>query len=541
MEQTHEIVKFSSFDGKIYEIDTEKLQHSSFLKKMYEDKFFKKEFINDAIKLEDDSSVLGPIFHYLNTGNVTDDLPINSLEYFGIYTPPRDVETEFLKIQLREHWERIFTKNNPRTKKIHIKDVVPYIPKRIEQYSKNIALFSQKRHFNIKEDFTEQAESYDLDILNIHISKYKGKLVLAGGSLVSLLLGEPVNDYDFFFVGVNEIEAESIMEDFISGLWQQTNSSNFEFSTNRNCCTINCGGKKVQIIFRIYKNIDEILLGFDIDSSCIVYDGAQIWFSERSFHAFKYHVNIVDFTRMSPTYEYRLYKYSLRGFDVHVPMFDVTKICINSPIYRYSECITIRFDQNTGEMYVIGNKRTSRNRAKRKHIDNQNVSTTPSNTTDVPLPNQNNIAIHDINHFYDYKISGLDILLFFGYCIKNASVKKTISPSDYMDGINDNSGKMVFFKISNYEIYFVSSMSNWVSLRKHRSVLITGKDFINLLNQVLQAKDCMPKWRIENPGQQITSSFHSIVLNDYSTWFRGIFYDAGCEQEPETRVKYIKL
>lgn len=73
----------------------------------------------------------------------------------------------------------------------------------------------------------------------------------------------------------------------------------------------------------------------------MVYDGKEIYLSNRCVHALKHHTNIVDFTRMSPTYEYRLYKYIdtlllisfiryyKRGFDIYVPNLDMDKININ--------------------------------------------------------------------------------------------------------------------------------------------------------------------------------------------------------------------
>ena len=58
-----------------------------------------------------------------------------------------------------------------------------------------------------------------------------------------------------------------------------------------------------------------VILGFDIDSCCIGYDG-EIICSERFLRSIRYGYNLVDVTRLSTTYEARLMKYYLRGFDI---------------------------------------------------------------------------------------------------------------------------------------------------------------------------------------------------------------------------------
>ncbi|KAG8817296.1 hypothetical protein FRC17_011296, partial [Serendipita sp. 399] len=77
--------------------------------------------------------------------------------------------------------------------------------------------------------------------------------------------------------------------------------------------------RNVQIILRLYKSPAEILAGFDIDCACFLYDGERVWGNPRSITALMTQSNMVDMTRRSPSYEVRLAKYSLRGFEVHVP------------------------------------------------------------------------------------------------------------------------------------------------------------------------------------------------------------------------------
>lgn len=71
----------------------------------------------------------------------------------------------------------------------------------------------------------------------------------------------------------------------------------------------------IQIILRAYDSLEHALLGFDIDSCCIGFDGKLIC-SQRFLRAIKYGYNLVDTTRLSTTYELRLMKYYVRGFDI---------------------------------------------------------------------------------------------------------------------------------------------------------------------------------------------------------------------------------
>lgn len=71
----------------------------------------------------------------------------------------------------------------------------------------------------------------------------------------------------------------------------------------------------IQIVLRAYDSLQHVLLGFDIDSCCIGYDGEVIC-SQRFLRSIKYGYNLIDLTRLSTTYEIRLMKYFKRGFDI---------------------------------------------------------------------------------------------------------------------------------------------------------------------------------------------------------------------------------
>lgn len=84
--------------------------------------------------------------------------------------------------------------------------------------------------------------------------------------------------------------------------------------------------RHIQIVLRIYKSVSEILTGFDVDCSCVAYDGNNVYASPRAVTAFMTQTNTIDLTRRSPSYENRLSKYSRRGFEVYWPLLDRSRI-----------------------------------------------------------------------------------------------------------------------------------------------------------------------------------------------------------------------
>lgn len=82
----------------------------------------------------------------------------------------------------------------------------------------------------------------------------------------------------------------------------------------------------IQIILRKYSTIAEILYGFDIGSSQIGYDGKTLYYTVLSKFALETGYNIVDPSRLSPSYEHRLVKYHDRGFGFIYPFLSKSNV-----------------------------------------------------------------------------------------------------------------------------------------------------------------------------------------------------------------------
>ncbi|KAI1741299.1 ankyrin repeat protein [Xylaria scruposa] len=74
--------------------------------------------------------------------------------------------------------------------------------------------------------------------------------------------------------------------------------------------------RNVQVILRLYRSISEILTGFDVDCSCVAFDGRQVYSNPRGISAITTRTNIIDLSRRGPAYEYRLWKYRNHNFEV---------------------------------------------------------------------------------------------------------------------------------------------------------------------------------------------------------------------------------
>ncbi|KAJ3254576.1 Protein mono-ADP-ribosyltransferase parp4 [Boothiomyces macroporosus] len=126
------------------------------------------------------------------------------------------------------------------------------------------------------------------------------------------------SDIDIFVHGIEDtVVATERIKKFCEDIQTKT-GNNLLFVRNRNSLTIvrEFPLRQIQVIFRLYHSPSEVLLGFDIDCCCVGYDGKEVYGIPRFFGAITYQRNLVDVTRRSPSYEYRLYKYSKRGFGV---------------------------------------------------------------------------------------------------------------------------------------------------------------------------------------------------------------------------------
>ncbi|KAG8165309.1 hypothetical protein KVR01_005584 [Diaporthe batatas] len=137
----------------------------------------------------------------------------------------------------------------------------------------------------------------------------------------------PASDVDLFIYGLTEEQAIEKIKQVETSIRDSILTETTTVRT-KNAITI-CSQyptRHIQIVLRIYKNVSEILTGFDIDCSGAAYDGKQVYCTPRALQSYITQINHIDLSRRSPSYENRLSKYSHRGFEVYWPDLDRSRI-----------------------------------------------------------------------------------------------------------------------------------------------------------------------------------------------------------------------
>ncbi len=160
------------------------------------------------------------------------------------------------------------------------------------------------------------------------LCKYKGKIAVCGGGVASMVADKvPHKDWghmdaDIFFYGISKEEATEILFDCIDMLvtnypYDENPETTIRVEHRKKITNVvlvpNIGKYRVyQFVHRIYPTLDSILGGFDIGLSMLAFDGDDIWATPLGAECVQDNMIIVDTTRRSTSYEYRILKYYRR-------------------------------------------------------------------------------------------------------------------------------------------------------------------------------------------------------------------------------------
>jgi hypothetical protein len=177
-------------------------------------------------------------------------------------------------------------------------------------------------------------------------------LAIAGGFCKSLIFDEKVNDIDLYMYGFDtDAEYNARLEKLVGDLnaliiKEHPNSVSLraykkEFNVYELMYFENIKDVKkdtwelqdltqmkfivkIQIIMKKHKEMKEIFNDFDLDSCCVLYNGTDLYFSQRSYIAYKYLINIprVD-NFFTVVFDLRLLKYYDSGFRIILPRTSV--------------------------------------------------------------------------------------------------------------------------------------------------------------------------------------------------------------------------
>ena len=378
-------------------------------------------------------------------------------------------------------------------------------------------------------------------------------LLIAGGSISSIVRNVSYgdSDIDFFIYGLNETQATERVKEWLIDILvpkeEEHDEENEENNTtkkpkareyaykiirNKNSIAILLDDHyKIQLIFRLYKSISEILHGFDLGSSALGYDGDNIYFTTLGKFCHEYSCNIIDTTRRSTTYEYRLKKYFDRGFNIVLPKLDITKL--RTEYFKYNETEVCEMPYFIfGYSNIVGNK-IFITRFYNKFTSDSDYDLEPINPSNAYYQSFTiNIVnlLNGIDHFY-YVSSHVDenttdilanpprinkgsIVTFYDNLREKLSKKNIdvnlIKRFITVEPVETVISKM-FDKNINTKTYFDELMERQKSLADQK------------LNVMLKQDHSKIQWITENPGTQLTSSFNPIIEQE-SLWYGNRYY-----------------
>lgn len=361
-------------------------------------------------------------------------------------------------------------------------------------------------------------------------------LLIAGGCIKSILCKTDVNDIDIFIYGITDINiAQKRIEKFITELQEILKSfiltSNIhELCYNGSTITFYIGTQKIQIILRLYNTLSEILHGFDLGSSAVGFDKEQVYFTTLSKYCYENMVNIFDVSRKSYTYEYRLIKYFLSGFDIILQNFDIKKLEKNKKCYM--PYIQFNYNHIIGNMIIVEHITS-------KYLNIINLEYDEINDIDEYNFNLKYYNIYQLvnntnKHIKTMEFKNNDFLKFQYF--KNQQFLKfnfenTLKISD-IDTIYDILYQSMCNNIPSIKIisrYFNIKLQDFYDKVYNNNILdeqnlkdIIEEQKISVKNKLYNDDNYKINWITENPMAQLTSSINPIIETN-EKWY-GVYY-----------------
>lgn len=157
-------------------------------------------------------------------------------------------------------------------------------------------------------------------------------MVMAGGAVSALLmrdeahdLRQSFSDFDCFLVGHrDDASARSAIVALATHL-NEGETVPLEVFRTANCITFRLLGHgwPVQVILRQYATAAEVIHGFDMGSSAVLWDGRAVRMTAMGLLAANHGINVLNLAARRGSYEKRLSRYFERGFDIVLPHLDV--------------------------------------------------------------------------------------------------------------------------------------------------------------------------------------------------------------------------
>lgn len=205
-----------------------------------------------------------------------------------------------------------------------------YQPLNEEEAQMLTLLKSQEPLFNIntpsivpRDEFIRR---WNVFTLNIFDGMNWDNIVCAGGAVLNCLSTLPFSreskDIDLFIMSTSKAMAYMALNEIWSTIQRNYKGKHILIGVNEICIRflLDPPYKEIQVMTQLYRSPSHLLLGFDVDACTSMFDGSNVFATERFHRALTKGYNLADPTRRSGTYEDRLYRYSVKGFFVLVPI-----------------------------------------------------------------------------------------------------------------------------------------------------------------------------------------------------------------------------
>jgi len=233
-----------------------------------------------------------------------------------------------------------------------------------ESVDKSKILFQKYQHERQpNKELTVSKEKFeallDESTSNLFLCMNWSNMVIAGGSTLALLTQTDDNvenefaDIDIFLYGLDERGLNRKVVEIYNTFKEQLETEIQCYRTVRTISFMYGKNKRViQIIIKKHDTINDILNAFDIDCSCVAYDGQNIHYNRRFVDAIKYSTNKLDLSLRSASYEYRLAKYGRRGYATFVDDLDISRV--NNQIYSKN----VKYQKDLAKLLVLSKLNT---------------------------------------------------------------------------------------------------------------------------------------------------------------------------------------
>ncbi|CAH6418233.1 Hypothetical protein HVR_LOCUS101 [uncultured virus] len=365
----------------------------------------------------------------------------------------------------------------------------------ILQIKEDTTLYFPDSRLQLRKKITRSWKDITKLAKNNNIEDYFGEnadnVFIAGGKALATLLTVPYNDIDYF----TTVEIKP----------HQIESKYHRFKVTPQIINFD---NKTQLIKRLYKVPHEIVHSFDIDCCAVLINRhGQIYGSKRFIYALINGYNTVDFNYFSPSYEWRLIKYSNRGFSVYVQ--DILNCDTAESLYTKTEqgmCVPDRI-WSFADIDDILNGSMLRSllmnaKGLQKLLIASSVTRTDPESEVEGMQTRRARRLH--------KLSGEQLSDYEEPTETLSSISGKIQIDEEFYFLNGDIGYNENGDPNSYQGLFE---------KLEEDASKTVREFSSALTQTLLTIFNSP-YRKVNPGEQTTSTFHRTVLDDPNEWYK---------------------